>query len=307
MTEFDVTILGTSSSQPAFGRWLSSHIVKYGVELFMIDCGEGTQMQLSKYKIKRNQISAIFITHLHGDHIYGLPGVITSFLHYNRQEPLFIYGPKGIESYIKNFLETSDCHLSYSLIIQEIDTTKHSLVYEYKNYLKVYTVPLNHRIATTGYVFREFIHNYKINPDKVKEYNLTIEEIKTLKSGQNVERLDGLILNFEDFCFPKNSSRSYAYLSDTCFHEEVIPLIEKVSLLYHETTYLKDMNKEAISRYHSTTEHASEIAKRAQVKKMIIGHYSSRYKFLEDFEAECRAVFPNTYLGIEGDVHVISE
>lgn len=304
MTEFDVTILGTSSSQPAFGRWLSSHIVRYGAELFMIDCGEGTQMQLSRFKIRRNHIMAIFITHLHGDHLYGLPGVITSFLHYNRKDALHVYGPKGIRSYIENFLETSDCHLSFELIIQEIDTEESSLIFEYKNYLKVYTIPLNHRIATTGYLIKEFVHNYKIIPEKIVEYALTIDEIKTLKGGKNVIRM-GKELDFKNFCYPKDNSRSYAYVSDTCFHEAVIPVIQNASLLYHETTYLKDLNKEAIERFHSTTEHAAEIAKRASVNKMIIGHYSSRYKTLEEFELECRTVFPETYMGKEGDVHVI--
>lgn len=303
MPNFQVTLLGTSSSQPFHGRYPSAQILKHDQNKYLIDCGEGTQMQMTRYGIKRNKIKAIFISHLHGDHVYGLPGLLTSFMHFSRSESLEIYGPLGIKDFVQCTLDISNANLGFELIIKEVQIL-HQTIYSDSS-VTVKTIPLKHNIPTVGYSFEETIENYKINPEKIKTYNLDFDQIKKLKSGLDIQLENGYVLKVEEACYSKERSRKYCYLSDTTYFEDVIPMIQNASLIYHETTYLKDMNELAIARLHSTTEHASTIAKLADVGGLIIGHYSSRYKDVEIFESECRQIFEHTWLGIEGKEYEI--
>ena len=304
MKEFELTLLGTSSSQPAFDRFPTSQVLRYHNDLYLIDCGEGTQIQLSRYKIKRNAIKAIFISHLHGDHIFGLPGVVTSFLHYSRKSPLLIYGPVGIKAYLDNCLGLSQAQLNFDLYVNEFDASKAALVFEDHN-LIVSSLPLQHRLPTMGYLFTEKEQERKLDIKKLPIYRLTVDEMKMLKKDMPVHRHPEQSITPDEVCLPKQKLRSYAFLSDTVFLPSIVPLIEGADVLYHETTYLNNMEKEAELRQHATAGQAAEIARRAGVGLLITGHYSSRYKNLDDFLVECKAVFLNTRLGLEGNVYSI--
>lgn len=304
MNTFELTLLGTSSSQPAFGRFPTSQILRYHNDLYMIDCGEGCQIQLSQYKIKRNLIGVIFISHLHGDHIFGLPGVITSFLHYSRTAPLHIIGPFGIKKFVDTCIQLSGSQLNYTLIVTEFDATLSQTLYEDRN-LCVKSLPLQHRLPTMGYIFEEKPQFRKLRPEKIELFRLSHQEIKTLKADQPVTREDGSILQPDEFNYPKSRPRRYAYLSDTIYDPSLVDAIKDVNVVYHETTYLSDMEKEAQNRMHATSWQAASIAAAANAGMLITGHYSSRYKDLSAFETECRTLFENTQLGLEGGVYPI--
>lgn len=304
MADFEITLLGTSSSQPSHGRFPSSQLVKYDETLYMIDCGEGTQIQLLHFRVKRNRIKVIFISHLHGDHIFGLPGLITSFMHYSRVDPLHVIGPFGIKLFLETCIQTSASEIGFDLIIQEVDAAQYQTVYA-DSLITVDALPLKHRIPTMGFIVKENLEKYKINPLKIEEYGLKYHMIKALKNGDDVVLEDGRVVTREEACFPKQKARRYVYLSDTVYDEDLIPYIEKAELIYHETTYLKDMNETAMERMHSTTEHAALIAQKADVGELIVGHYSSRYKDVRFFETECRELFPATFLGIEGKKYAV--
>ncbi len=304
MNAFELTLLGTSSSQPAFDRFPTSQVLRYHNDLYLIDCGEGTQIQLSRYKIKRNQIKTIFISHLHGDHIFGLPGVVTSFLHYSRKEPLLIIGPVGIRQFVDTCLGLSQAQLNFELNIAEYDASVSQTVYTDGN-LEVKSLPLSHRLPTMGYLFKERIQERNLDVQKLPIYRLSVDEMKTLKTDRAVIRSNGQRVEPDEVCLPKTALRTYAFLSDTVFLPSIVDEIKGVDVLYHETTYLNDMEKEAILRQHSTSGQAAEIAKRAQAGLLITGHYSSRYKLLDAFLTECSEIFPNTRLGREGEVYSI--
>ncbi len=299
MPSFELTILGTSSSQPAFGRFPTCQILQCGNNMYMIDCGEASQIQLSKFNIKRSKIKVIFISHLHGDHIYGLPGVITSFMHYNRKDDLTIIGPHGIQYYVEASLAASQAHIGFTINFKEYDTTVSQQVHSDEK-LSVMSVPLNHGIPTMGFLFKENVHYRKLDKSKIEFWNLDFEEMKLLKSGQDISREDGTKIYVNEVCLPKNEPVTYAFISDTKYDESIIDYVQNVDVLYHETTYLHDMDLEALQRFHSTSTQAATIAKMANAGKLITGHYSSRYKSLHEFEEECKSVFENTILGMEG-------
>ncbi|MBK7007884.1 MAG: ribonuclease Z [Saprospiraceae bacterium] len=304
MNDFELTLLGTSSSQPAFGRFPTSQILRYHNDLYMIDCGEGTQIQLSQFKIKRNLIGVIFISHLHGDHIFGLPGVITSFLHYSRTTPLHIIGPIGIKKYVDTCIELSGSQLNYVLNVTEFDANIAQTLYE-DRYLSVRSLPLKHRLPTMGFIFEEQPQPRKLRPEKIEMFGLSHQEIKTLKADQTVVREDGITLHPDEFNYPKSRPRRYAFLSDTIYDPSLVEAIREVNVVYHETTYLNDMEKEALMRMHATSLQAANIAAAAHAGMLITGHYSSRYKDISAFETECRTIFENTQLGLEGRVYPI--
>jgi ribonuclease Z len=299
MPDFELTILGTSSSQPAYGRFPSCQILQCGNNLYMIDCGEGSQMQMSRYHIKRSKIKAVFISHLHGDHIYGLPGVITSFMHYNRQDKLILIGPKGLGYYIEACLVSSKAKLEFEVEIKEYDAAYSQEVYR-DSKISVVSVPLKHNIPTMGYLFKEEVNYLRLNKNFIASLDLTHEDMKALKNGKDIVYRDGQIIRSADACLSKNEGVSYAYISDSAYDESIVPLIENVDVIYHETTYLKDMEEEASVRMHSTSVQAAAIAKKANSSTLICGHYSSRYKCIDQFEAECKSVFEASILGKEG-------
>jgi ribonuclease Z len=295
----ELTILGTSSSQPTPSRFCTSQVLHFNQSLYLIDCGEGCQIQLSRFHIKRNQIKAILISHLHGDHFYGLPGVLTSFMHYGRTAPLKVFGPKGIEEFINSSLRVSLAYLSFELQIIEIDPQEPQLLLK-DDILEISCFPLDHSIPTCGFRFTTNPVARKIDPSYIQTYSLTFDDIKNLKLGLTITNKDGNQITSDMVCQPPAPRIAYAFASDTCFNESILPHIQGVDVLYHEATYLQEMGGQAKDRKHSTTHDAATIALKAKVGKLIIGHYSSRYKDISLFETECRDHFENSYAAYDG-------
>ena len=301
--KFEVTILGVNSAFPMHGRHPSCQIVNFDERLYMIDCGEASQIQLVKYKIKRSKLDHIFISHMHGDHCYGLPGLLTSFALGGRTETLFLHGPTGIRRFIDVIIEESRAYLPFELIIKEYDTERINEI-EVSSNLKVLTFPMKHRIPTMGFRFQEIITEYNIDPNVIGQYSLSIEEIKAVKSGGDITRNDRIIDNSILILIPQ-ASKSYSYCSDTVYDLELVPYIKDSTLLYHEATYLSGLEDIAGERMHSTLGQAIDIAKSSNIDKLIVGHYSSRYPDTTVFLDDGISQFPGLLLGIEGKTYSV--
>lgn len=300
----ELKILGSNSAIPSHNRNPTSQLLSYHSNAYLIDCGEGTQMRMSQYKVKRSKIKHIFISHLHGDHIFGLPGLITSYALSSREEDLHIHGPIGLKKFIETMLEISESHLTYKLYINELEANSRKLVLEDK-YLNIYAFPLQHRIATVGYRFDEKQAPVKLDTQLIEQHQLEGNQIKQLREGSKIKSVDGSTLEFADILLPSKRARSYSYCSDTVYDETIVPHIAESSLLYHEATYLDEMRDQAKERMHSTALEAAKIADLAKVNQLIIGHYSSRYSDLSPLLSEAQSQFPNTKLAIEGETHEI--
>ena len=297
---FSLTILGSNSAIPAHGRFPSAQVLNIQEDLYMIDCGEGAQIRLSDFKIKRSKINQIFISHLHGDHVFGLPGLLNSFSLAGRKAPLDIFAPSGLEEMIDVIFETTQAHKTYEINFHVVDTEKHKLIFENKK-IKVYSIPLQHRIATTGYLFKEKPFSKNIIPEKIAEHDIPFSKIKEIKDGADFTAEEGIVIPNHELVFEGKKPRSYAYCSDTVYLESIIPIIKNVNLLYHEATFGKEMAKVSFERGHSTTQEAATIAKKAEVGKLLIGHFSTRYLDLNILLNEANEVFPNSHLAIEGE------
>lgn len=302
--KFEVLILGSLAAMPQRDLITSAQILNVDEHLFMIDCGEGSQMKIEKYKVSRKKIEAVFISHLHGDHVFGLPGLITSMSHHHRTNSLTIIGPKGIEEFVLTIMKLSYSFLSFELKFIEIveDTFQH--VFE-NDQITVKAFPLKHRITTFGYLFTQKPGKLNIKEEFIRKYHLSFEQIRTIKNGGKIRLDNGKIVEASFFTYPPVKSNTYAYCSDTIYDESIIPYIREVDLLYHETTYLDDLRDKALERMHSTAFEAATIASKAKVKKLLIGHFSSRYLSLEPFSAEIRTIFEESYLGVEGSLHSV--
>lgn len=303
---FQLTILGTGSATPVLTRNPTAHHLQIEQEGYLIDCGEGTQSQLLHYKIRTTKLKYIFITHLHGDHFFGLIGLLSTLNMHRRIEDLWIFAPKGLAEIITIQLKYSDTRLNFKIHFTETQTEKSYLLFENEN-VTITTIPLIHRVPCCGFLFREKSKKRKIVKN-TKPADLTFEEIKMLKDGEDIINADGSVkYKNENYTTPSLKSCSYAFCSDTLFNESIIDIVKNVDLLYHEATFLDELLPRATQTNHSTTKQAALIAKKAKVGKLIIGHYSSRYKELETHLAEAREVFMNSYLAIEGETHKIRD
>lgn len=283
---------------PAYGRWPTSQVLSVGNNLVLIDCGEGSQIRMLQYKIKRSKISHVLISHLHGDHVYGLPGFLGSLSHLSRKEPLYIYGPKGLKEYLEVVFRISQAHFSFELIINELDHIDYKEIVLNKHY-SITAFPVSHRIPTYGYLIREQQSDKNIRSAAIKVYNLTIEELKRAKEGKDVLRSNQIIAN-SDLTLPQSKPRSYAYCADTSVAGWEKEGLRGVSLMYFETTYLHEMVDLAHERGHATASEAGRIAKELEVEQLIIGHYSSRYKEVSPLLEEAQAEFKNVHGGYDG-------
>lgn len=301
---FEVTILGSNSAIPSHGRHPTAQVVNHNENFFLLDCGEGTQMQLSQYKIKRSKINHIFISHLHGDHYYGLIGLLTSYHLLQRSEPLNIFAPKGLKEIIELNFKYSNTHLLYDLHFLEYQHQSSAIIYESEE-IKVTGIGMNHRIPTCGFLFSEKKHPRKILPEKLEEYGIPVSSIADLKNGMDIVINEKKIPNSEITAEP-SPIRSYAYCSDTLYNEKIIPVISGVDLLYHEATFMNESAERAAQTFHCTTTQAATIAKKAEVKALLIGHFSAKYIELEPMVEEARAIFPNTELAIEGQKYSVA-
>ncbi len=295
-----LTILGCHSATPRVNAHPTSQILQIRNHHFLIDCGEGTQVQMRKYKISFAKVKHIFISHLHGDHYYGLIGLISTFGLLNREKELHIYGPKGLQEIIKLQMKFSQSRIGYPIIFHELNSANSELIYEDKK-VTVHTIPLNHRIYTNGFLFKEKPTLRKLDIEAVGKY----PEIETcdyynIKKGKDFVKKDGSIIKNELLSFSPHTPLSYAYCSDTAYHESIVNLIRNVNLLYHESTFLTDKEQLATKTGHSTALQAGKIAALAEVKILLLGHYSNRYRILPKFQKEAQKVFKHTLLAVEG-------
>lgn len=300
-----LTILGCHSATPRVNAHPTSQFLEIRNHNFLIDCGEGTQVQLRKYGIKFSKIKHIFISHLHGDHIYGLIGLISTFRLLNRETELHIYAPKGLKEIITLQLKLSNSWTHYPLLFHELTSIKSELIFE-DSKVEVHTIPLNHRIYTNGFLFKEKLGERKLDMNAILNYEeIKICDYQNLKNGRDFILENGTIINNKTLTLDPPKPKSYAFCSDTAYFPEIIPIIKKVNCLYHETTFLKDKEELAATTLHSTASQAASIAEQANVKQLIIGHYSGRYKNIENFKTEAQEIFKNTLLAEAGKVFEI--
>lgn len=297
---FALKILGSNSAAPAHNRHQTAQLLTVGQHVFLIDCGEGTQMQLIKYKAKVQKIQHIFISHLHGDHYLGLMGLISTLHLQGRAADLHIYGPAGLADIITLQLKHSETVLNYKIIFKKLNTAIKETIFE-DDALTIETIPLNHRIGCSGFLFRERPKKRRIIKEKLPS-GISLISILALKNGEDIYDENGEVLyRNEDITLPPKKARAYAYCSDTKYEEQIIQQIAQVDLLYHESTFLSDREERAAQTYHSTARQAATIALKAQVGLLLLGHYSIRYKELQPILDEARQVFPNSQLAIEGE------
>ena len=295
-----LTILGCHSATPRTFAHPSAQYLEINNRSFLIDCGEGTQVQLRKYKIKFSKIDNIFISHLHGDHFFGLIGLISTFGLLNRQNDLHIYGPKGIKEIITLQLKLSNSWLKFGLHFHELESNESQVIFE-DDKVEVETIPLDHRVYTNGFLFKEKQGERKLNIDAIKEMpEIEICDYQNLKNGKDFITAKGDIIDNVRLTFNPTEQLSYAYCSDTKYKPAIVSQIKNVNLLYHESTFLEDKIDLTEHTKHSTALQAAQIAKAANVGQLILGHYSSRYTDLSLFEKEATAVFENVILGEAG-------
>lgn len=291
-----LTILGFNSAIPTINSSPTAQLLEMEERSFLIDCGEGTQVQLRKAKAKFSRINHIFISHLHGDHCFGLPGLIASFRLLGRETPLHVYGPKGIKKMLETIFTITETHRGFEVVYHELDKEYSEKIYE-DNRVEVYTIPLDHRIYCNGYLFKEKPKERHLNMQEISKY----KEIETcdyhnIKAGKDFVLSDGYVLKNEILTTDPVPPVSYAFCSDTRYLETVIPIIKNVTVLYHESTFLHDLKEMADYTGHTTALEAAYIAQKAEVGKLILGHFSNRYGDLTVFTDEARAIFPNTFL-----------
>ena len=291
-----LTILGYNSAIPTVKSAPTAQFLEMEERCFLIDCGEGTQVQLRKAKAKFSKINHIFISHLHGDHVFGLPGLISSFRLLGRETPLHVYGPKGIKEMMETIFRITETHQGFEVVYRELSSKKSEKVFE-DNRVEVFTIPLDHRIYCNGYLFKEKPKERHLNMQEISKYpEIEICDYHNLKRGKDIQLSDGYILKNENLTKPAEPSVSYAFCSDTRYLESIIPIIKNVDVLYHEATFLHDLKKMADYTGHSTALEAAKIARKANVKKLILGHFSNRYNDLSVFLNEACEIFPETYL-----------
>ncbi|MDF1550957.1 MAG: ribonuclease Z [Bacteroidales bacterium] len=299
---FSVTVLGSSSALPTSSRYPTAHLLNAYERFFLIDCGEGTQIQLRKFRMKFSKINHVFISHLHGDHYFGLFGLLSSMSLLGRSDNLHIYS----HSELKNILDfqLKYYHLGFEIVFHELIEGKIAVIYEDKQ-IQVTTFPLNHRIASNGFLFKEKTKEKNIRKEMVDYHQLSIRDIVKIKKGEDFIDAEGNIVPNENLTHPPFKQRAYAFCSDTAFDPSIVPVIEGVDILYHESTFADDMKIRAQDTAHSTAKQAAEIAKMANVRKLLLGHFSARYTDLEVFETEARQIFKNSFNVIEGQTYSV--
>lgn len=303
--EFEVTILGSNSAIPAHGRNQTSQLVSVGNSFLLIDCGEGTQIQLRKFKLKFGRIDFILISHLHGDHFYGLMGLISSFHLVKRERLLTIFGPSGLDEIITTQLKHTNTKLSFPLRFVPTQAEGKNLILE-EPMFRIFTFPLQHRIPCTGFLIEEKPGLRNMIKEKLVKTKMPVEAIVSLREGNDVLDSDGKVkYSVEEYTYPPKQSKKYGYCSDTIFDLSLVGYIKGVDLLYHEATFGDDETERAGTTFHSTSRQAANIAKEAEVSKLLLGHYSSRYKDLIPILNQAKEVFENSFLSEEGITYSI--
>ncbi|HLT32697.1 MAG TPA: ribonuclease Z [Aquaticitalea sp.] len=294
-----LTILGCYSATPRVDTNPTSQVLEINNHIFLIDCGEGTQVELRRNKIKFARIKHIFISHLHGDHVFGLPGLISTFRLLTRETELHIYAPKGLKDIITLQMKLADSWTNYPLIFHELTSKTSELIFE-DDKVQVRTIPLDHRIYTNGFLFKEKTGERHLDMMAVLDANIDMAYFRKLKQGFDVLNKDGILIDHKKVTKPPQPPQSYAFCSDTAYNESIIPIIQGADVLYHESTFLEKHARLAPSTKHSTAKEAALIAKKAEVKTLILGHFSTRYESLIHFKEEAQTIFESVRLAGDG-------
>ncbi|WP_334055583.1 ribonuclease Z [Polaribacter sp. P097] len=296
----NLTILGCHSATPRVNAYPTSQYLEINNRHFLIDCGEGTQRQMRKYKVGFSKIDHIFISHLHGDHFYGLVGLLSTYGILSREKELHVYGPKGIKEVTLLQLKISQSHAKYDIIFHELSYKKSELIFE-DDKVSVTTIPLNHRVYTNGYLFKEKEKPKKLHMGNISNYDeIGRADYLNIKAGKDITLTTGEIVPNDELTLPPKKALSYAFCSDTMFKPDIVPIIKEVDLLYHEATFLADREDLAKKTKHATSKQAALIAKEANAKQLVVGHYSGRYKDISLFQKEAQEIFKNTELAEPG-------
>lgn len=297
-----VTILGCASAKPTANRHPSAQIVNVDEQYYLVDAGEGVQKQMFRYGINPLKLRGIFISHLHGDHVFGVFPLISTLGLYGRRTPLKIFAPRPFGEILESHLRYFDSDLPYEVEWVEVDTTAHRIIFE-NNSLEVWSIPLRHRVPASGYMFREKMPELNVDKFKIERYGLSIKQIVAAKRGEDIALDDGTVIPNAEITYLPRQPKTYAYCSDTNRSAMVARRVKGADLLYHEATYAAAERRQAKERGHSTSVDAAEIALAAEVKRLIIGHFSSRYKEPSVLLDEARAVFPATDIATEGETY----
>lgn len=307
MSNFEVRIFGTGSAIPTNTRLPSSQVVTINDRHHLVDCGEGAQIQLIRNRLKFSRLDAIFISHMHGDHILGVPGLLNSLSMYERTNPLKIFAPAGLKEVLELIFAQTQSFLTYEIDFCALEDSKPgSIIYQTDKY-QVSTLPLEHRVFCRGFLFREINKKPKFDFYKAKSLGVPNNYFKLLKQGNEVTLADGRTILPEMVLGEADPPLSYAYCSDTRFVEKLVPYIQRSTLLYHEATFLHDMKSRADQTWHSTAKEAATLAQMAEVKHLLMGHFSARYRDLNPFLEEARAIFSNVQLAKEGQLISLKE
>jgi len=301
---FRLTILGTSSALPTSDRYPTAHVLNVHERLFLIDCGEGTQMQMRRYRIRFGRINHIFISHLHGDHFFGLYPLLSTFNLMGRKTPLHVYAPEPAQELIARHLRDFDINLAYELVVHTLSGKAVKPVLNDRR-VDVFSFPLKHRVKSFGFLFREKMADRNIIREKIPEYSLTIAEIARLKKGEDVTRDGGEVIRAEVVTHMPRKQASYAYCSDTAWFPKLASYVRGVDLLYHEATFSDESEALAVRTGHSTARHAATVAFDAGAGRLILGHFSARYRSPAILEEEARQVFPAAEAAFEGATYEI--
>lgn len=301
-----VTILGNSSAKPTAKGHPSAQVVNINEQLFLVDAGEGVQRQMARCGISPLKLRAVFISHLHGDHVFGLFPLLSTLGLYGRRTPLKIYAPRPFGEALEGFLRLFESDLPYTPEWVEVDTTKHQIIFE-NDTTEIWSLPLRHRVPTAGYLFRQKEPALNVTKYAIERYELDMHQIVAAKRGEDIELASGEIIANDMLTYRPYPPMSYAYCSDTNYSARLAKMCEGVDMLYHEATYDASMQKMAKLRGHSSTADAAKVAKMAGAGKLLIGHFSSRYKELEPLLQECREIFPETYIAEEKQTFTILE
>lgn len=302
---FRVQILGSGSAAPRLHRNLSAQYVNVLERHILIDCAEGTQIQMQKFKVKPQRIQHVLISHLHGDHYLGLIGMLSSMHLTGRKKPVHLYGPEALKDILFNQFHHSKTTLGFEIVFHPLTSKESELIYEDK-VIEIWTIPLEHRIYCNGFLIKEKPKSRNISKEAIKKYSIPIAMMHRLAKGEDWHQEDGTVLKNEILTLDPPAPRSYAYCSDTRYSEKVANHVKGVDLLYHETTFLKNLGDRAKKTYHSTSIQAAEVAKLSEAKQLLMGHFSARYNDVSDFELEAKEVFENAIAVNDGDVFDIS-
>lgn len=301
MEKFEVVILGCGCALPTSRHFNAAQVVNLRNKLFLIDCGEGTQIQFRRNKLNFNKLGHIFISHLHGDHFFGLMGLISTFNLLGRTAQLYVHAPAPLRNILQPQIDYFCQEMNYEVILDEIDSTKHQLIYEDRS-VEVWSLPLNHRVPCCGFLFKEKPLKKHIIADKIKQYNIPIYAINSIKDSKDYTLPDGTIIPNDQLTTPADPTRSYAYCSDTRYLPQLAEYLQDVDILFHEATFGEDKKNLAFATYHSTAAQAATLAKECHAKKLFIGHYSARFDDENILLNEAREIFPETFLTKEDEI-----